>query len=151
MGADAADSIPLPRLPDAPTPLVGRSGEIAAVAALLRDPTVRLVTLTGPGGVGKTRLTVAFAREPAAHHADGVAFGSSLAPPRPVPRMRSWPDGAGGAATSPAGAPPRPGARGGSRAGWPGRDDPTPWPAEQPSKRDRRAKSPLEQCPQGPV
>jgi predicted ATPase/DNA-binding SARP family transcriptional activator len=50
------------RLPTAPTPLVGRRLEIAAVTALLRSE-ARLVTLTGPGGTGKTRLALAVAEE----------------------------------------------------------------------------------------
>ena len=62
------------RLPRAPTPLVGRRLELARVAALLRRDDVRLVTLTGPGGSGKTRLGLAVAAELAPELADGAAF-----------------------------------------------------------------------------
>jgi predicted ATPase/DNA-binding winged helix-turn-helix (wHTH) protein len=51
------------RLPVARTPLVGRERELEAVEQLLRDPAVRLVTLTGAGGSGKTRLGLELCRE----------------------------------------------------------------------------------------
>jgi predicted ATPase/DNA-binding SARP family transcriptional activator len=56
-------------LPADATPLVGRALEVAAVTSLLARPDTRLVTLTGPGGTGKTRLALAAARrmEPDVH------------------------------------------------------------------------------------
>lgn len=45
-------------LPAPPTPLVGREGEVAELTGLVVDDDVRLVTLTGPGGAGKTRLSI---------------------------------------------------------------------------------------------
>jgi transcriptional regulator with XRE-family HTH domain len=51
------------RLPVPLTPLIGRQREQTVLDALLRDGAVRLVTLTGPGGVGKTRLALAAAEQ----------------------------------------------------------------------------------------
>ncbi len=48
-------------MPVMSTALIGREGDIAAVANLLESQAVRLVTLTGPGGIGKTRLAIAVA------------------------------------------------------------------------------------------
>jgi predicted ATPase/DNA-binding SARP family transcriptional activator len=68
------------RLPAPATPLIGRRREVEEVAALLRDG-VRLVTLTGPGGTGKTRLAIQTAHELAAAFRDGAVF-VGLAPLR---------------------------------------------------------------------
>src|SRR5437763_9715477 len=68
-------------LPAQLTPLLGREQEVAAACTLLRRPEVRLLTLTGTGGAGKTRLATAVATEVLAAFPDGVSF-VSLAPIR---------------------------------------------------------------------
>jgi predicted ATPase/class 3 adenylate cyclase len=73
-----SDDFPPPKslnqtnLPVQPTPLVGREGELAEVLGLLRSN--RLVTLTGPGGSGKTRLALQAASEVVEDYPDGIWF-----------------------------------------------------------------------------
>jgi predicted ATPase len=62
------------RLPARTTSFVGRDRELAGLVQLLGRSDVRLVTLTGPGGIGKTRLAVEAARELAAGFRDGAAY-----------------------------------------------------------------------------
>lgn len=64
------------QLPAGLTPLIGREQEVATACALLRRPEVRLLTLVGTGGVGKTRLGIEIATELAGDFADGVRFVS---------------------------------------------------------------------------
>jgi predicted ATPase/DNA-binding CsgD family transcriptional regulator len=81
--ASASATRPAARLPQPLTPLVGREHEVAMVADLLRQRGLRLVTLTGPGGVGKTRiaLAVASALSPEfAEEARFISFASILDP-----------------------------------------------------------------------
>jgi predicted ATPase/predicted Ser/Thr protein kinase len=66
-------------LPAQTTPFVGRETELAELARLLADPAVRLVTILGSGGMGKTRLALQTAEGQLSHFSHGVYF-VSLAP-----------------------------------------------------------------------
>ncbi len=61
-------------LPAPPNQLIGRSREIEELLALLRQPSCALVTLTGPGGTGKTRLALEVARQAAPEFSAGACF-----------------------------------------------------------------------------
>jgi len=67
---------PRARIPTPPTPLLGRDRELAEARDLVLSSDVRLVTLTGPGGSGKTRLALEVARGAAAHFPGGTFFVS---------------------------------------------------------------------------
>jgi len=77
-GADApgkpAARKPRHNLPPQPTPFIGRAAQIAALKELLLRPEVRLITLIGPGGTGKTRLSLETAQEVLDHFPHGVFF-----------------------------------------------------------------------------
>ena len=59
---DAVDELSPDSLPIAPTALIGREADLQVLRQWLADPAARLITLIGPGGVGKTRLAVEVAR-----------------------------------------------------------------------------------------
>src|SRR5206468_1124635 len=66
-------------LPHPATPFIGRAAELAEISTLLDDPACRLVTLSGSGGIGKTRLALAIAAERLGRYPHGVWF-VNLAP-----------------------------------------------------------------------
>ncbi|MFN8378735.1 MAG: LuxR C-terminal-related transcriptional regulator [Anaerolineae bacterium] len=61
-------------LPLEATPFIGRNQELAEIGQRLADPSCRLLTLVGPGGMGKTRLAIAVARQQAGRYSDGICF-----------------------------------------------------------------------------
>lgn len=61
-------------LPAIGRPFVGRTQQIAALNSMLHDPTCRLLTIVGPGGMGKTRLALKVAESQLKNFADGVFF-----------------------------------------------------------------------------
>ena len=75
--AISSDAMPRSRITGLPQPAtrtIGREREIAAGSRLLRSPDARLVTLTGAGGVGKTRLALAVARTIESRFSDGACW-----------------------------------------------------------------------------
>jgi transcriptional regulator with XRE-family HTH domain/tetratricopeptide (TPR) repeat protein len=74
----AKSYLPSPRLPYIlpfqATPFIGRQTELAGLTSRLNDPECRLVTLTGPGGIGKTRLALQVAEHLQADYRDGACF-----------------------------------------------------------------------------
>jgi predicted ATPase len=78
---DESQRTSLTNLPAQLTPLIGHEQDVEEVCALLRSEETRLLTLSGPGGIGKTRLWIRAAEELAGQFVDGVCF-VSLAPIR---------------------------------------------------------------------
>jgi predicted ATPase/DNA-binding CsgD family transcriptional regulator len=75
---------PVYNLPASPTPFFGRASELAALEAMLADPATRLVTLTGPGGSGKTRLALEAGVRVAERDRQALADGLPLAFPHGI-------------------------------------------------------------------
>ena len=74
MTATAEGTRSLSRFPLPPTSLIGREQELTRALTLLRSDGVCLLTLTGPAGIGKTRLGLQIARDLGEQFADGVVF-----------------------------------------------------------------------------
>lgn len=84
-GKSAAEVKAAPRsnLPASITPFIGRQDQIAELVHLFREQAARLVTLTGPGGIGKTRLALEVARQLSPSHGDGTMLVSLAQLDRP--------------------------------------------------------------------
>jgi predicted ATPase len=67
-------SAPFPPLPRPATRLIGRDWDMALVLGLLTDPDVRMVTIVGPGGIGKSRLALAVAEGARERYPDGIVY-----------------------------------------------------------------------------
>lgn len=65
---------PKHNLPAQPTPFIGRAAQLAALKEMIASPDVRLITLMGPGGTGKTRLSLQVAQEALDQFPNGVVF-----------------------------------------------------------------------------
>ena len=65
---------PRTQLPSPPTPLVGREQELRALGQLLTDPQCRIITLVGPGGIGKTRLAIQAAADHCPKFREGAFY-----------------------------------------------------------------------------
>ena len=70
---------PIWKVPITFTSLIGREQDVATISTLLHRPDVRLLTLLGVGGIGKTRLSLQVANEMWKHFSDGVCFVSLAA------------------------------------------------------------------------
>src|SRR5256886_592124 len=80
---------PLWKVPTPLTPFIGREQDIAAIEAMLLRPEVRLLTLAGIGGIGKTRLALQTATQMRSSFADGVCFAglASTSDPALIPSI----------------------------------------------------------------
>jgi predicted ATPase/DNA-binding SARP family transcriptional activator len=72
--AQRAQPTPPSNVPQAPTTFIGREAEIETLSDLLCDPQCRLLTIIGPGGIGKTRLAIETAAVQRGRFSDGVFF-----------------------------------------------------------------------------
>lgn len=76
LSSDLAALTPTSSLPAQLTPFIGRESELSQITDRLNDPACRLLTLVGPGGIGKTRLALQAAADRVGEYADGVFFVS---------------------------------------------------------------------------
>lgn len=72
--AAAAPAAPLRNLPTPLTPLIGRTEELVAIERCMQRSTTRMLTLTGPPGIGKTRMAIQITHDLAGSFRDGVVF-----------------------------------------------------------------------------